>query len=149
MAFGNTVTIVGNVTRDPEMRFTPSGTALCTFGVAWNRRFERNGEQVEEVSFFDIKCWRSLAENVANSITRGARVVVVGRLDQQNWEQADGTKRSKVEIQADDVAPSLLWASVEISKNPRSGNGSSYQPASAPADRISSPVRQYPNDEPF
>ena len=65
MAFGNTVMVVGNATRDPELRFTPSGSPVCTFGLAWNRRYERGGEQVEETSFFDVTCWSSLAENVA------------------------------------------------------------------------------------
>ena len=127
MAFGNTVAIVGNATHDPELRFTPSGVPVCTFGVAWNRRYERNGEQVEETSFFDIRCWQTLAENVASSIGRGARVVVVGRLEQRSWENQDGEKRTKLEITAEEVSPSLRWASVEITKNPRTGNGAGQQ----------------------
>ncbi|MCY3785657.1 MAG: single-stranded DNA-binding protein [bacterium] len=154
MAFGNTVTIVGNATRDPELRFTPSGTPLCSFGVAWNRRFERGGEQVEEVSFFDVTCWSSLAENVAESITKGARVVVSGRLDQRSWETPEGDRRSKVEIVADDVAPSLRWASAQIHRNEfREGNGTgprggagSASPAPAAA-RSSGP--SYGDEEPF
>ena len=118
MAFGNTVNIVGNVTRDPELRYTPSGASVTNFSVAWNRRYERNGQQVEEVNFFDIVCWGSLADNVASSLTKGARVMVTGRLDQRSWETPQGEKRSKVEITADDVAPSLRWASVEIARNP-------------------------------
>ena len=122
MAFGNTVNIVGNVTRDPELRYTPSGASVTNFSVAWNRRYERNGQQVEEVNFFDIVCWGSLADNVASSLTKGARVMVTGRLDQRSWETPQGEKRSKVEITADDVAPSLRWASVEIARNPRDDN---------------------------
>jgi len=98
MAAGNTVTVVGNVTRDPELRYTPSGASVVNFGVAWNRRYERNGQQIEDVSFFDITCWSNLADNVAASITKGTRVIVTGRLDQRSWEGQNGEKRSKVEI---------------------------------------------------
>ena len=151
MAFGNTITVVGNTTRDPELRFTPSGTAKCTFGLAWNNRYERNGEQMEDVSFFDVICWSSLAENVADSITRGARVVVFGRLDQQTWEDQDGTKRNKVAIRADDVAPSLRWATAEVVKRSRTGNGSSNQnqPGAQANPARTRTANQYPNEEPF
>ena len=120
MAFDNTVTIVGNVTRDPELRFTPGGAAVANFGVAWNQK-RQDGE--EQVSFFDVTCWRNLAENVAESITKGTRVVVYGRLDQRSWETPDGDRRSKVEIIADDVSPSLKWATADITKNEYRGGG--------------------------
>lgn len=121
MAFDNTVTVVGNVTRDPELRFTPGGMAVASFGVAWNRR-KQDGD--DEVSFFDVTCFRDLAENVAESIAKGTRVVIFGSLQQRSWETQDGDKRSKVEILADDVAPSLKWASAEIRKNDRNDGGS-------------------------
>ena len=73
MAFNNNITVVGNITRDPELRFTPGGAAVANFGLAWNRK-DQNGEDV--ASFFDVTCWRSLAENVAESLTKGARVIV-------------------------------------------------------------------------
>ncbi|MFA5565050.1 MAG: single-stranded DNA-binding protein [Acidimicrobiia bacterium] len=120
MAFDNTVTVVGNVTRDPELRFTPGGMAVATFGLAWNRR-KQDGE--DEVSFFDITCFRQLAENVAESINRGSRVIVYGSLSQRSWETEDKQRRSKVEIIADDVAPSLRWATANIAKNERSDGG--------------------------
>lgn len=122
MAFGNNVQIVGNVTRDPELRYTPSGASVTNFSVAWNRRYERNGQQVEEVSFFDVVCWGTLAENVAASVSKGIRVIVEGRLDQRSWETPQGDKRSKIEITADEVSPSLRWASVEVQRNPRDDN---------------------------
>lgn len=122
MAFGNNVQIVGNVTRDPELRYTPSGASVTNFSIAWNRRYERNGQQVEDVNFFDIVCWGTLADNVAASITKGVRVIVEGRLDQRSWETPQGEKRSKVEITADEVSPSLRWASVEVARNPRDDN---------------------------
>ena len=122
MAFDNTVTIIGNVTRDPELRYLNSGTALASFGVAWNNRYkDRNGEQVEETSFFDVTCWRDLADNVAESISKGDRVIIYGRLDQRSWETQEGEKRSKVEIQADEVAPSLRWATAQVNKIRRDG----------------------------
>jgi single-strand DNA-binding protein len=122
MAFDNTLTVVGNVTRDPELRFTPGGMAVASFGLAWNKR-RQDGE--DEVSFFDVTCFRNLAENVAESVTKGSRVVVFGALSQRSWENQEGEKRSKVEIVADDVAPSLKWAAAEIRKNDRNDSGRS------------------------
>lgn len=123
MSNGNHVSIVGNLTRDPELRFTASGQATANFGVAVNRRWQnRQSQEWEEAtSFFDVVCWAQLAENAAQSLGRGSRVVVSGRLDQRSWETPDGDKRSKVEITADEVAPSLRWATVQITKNERRG----------------------------
>ena len=101
MGFDNTVTVVGNVTRDPELRFTQGGLAVANFGVAWNKK-KNDGE--DEVSFFDVTCFRQLAENVADSISKGARVVIYGTLTQRSWENQQGERRSKIEILADDVA---------------------------------------------
>ena len=119
MAFDNTVTVVGNITRDPELRFTPSGAAVANFGLAWNRK-GRDGEEV--VSFFDITAWNQLAENASESLSKGMRVMVYGRLDQRSWETQDGDRRSKVEIIADEIAPSLRWATAEVTRNARSDN---------------------------
>ncbi len=123
MANGNHVSIVGNLTRDPELRFTPSGQATAGFGVAVNRRWQnRQSQEWEEAtSFFDVVCWGQLAENTAQSLGRGSRVVVSGRLDQRSWENPEGERRSKIEITADEVAPSLRWATVQITKNERRG----------------------------
>src|SRR5271168_2808837 len=125
MANGNTVTVIGNVTRDPELRFTPSGQATASFGLAVNRRWQNRQTQEweEQVSFFDVVCWREMAENVAESLSRGARVLVTGRLDQRSWETADGDKRSKIEITADEIGPSLRWATAQVVKNERRGPG--------------------------
>jgi single-strand DNA-binding protein len=121
----NTVTLVGNVTRDPELRFTPSGQAVATFGVAVNRRWQnrQNNEWEEQTSFFDVKCWAQMAENVSESLGRGSRVIVTGRLEQRSWETEQGDKRSKVEVVADEVAPSLRWATAEVKKNEKTGPG--------------------------
>ena len=121
MANGNNITIVGNCTRDPELRFTASGQANASFGVAVNRRWQnrQTNEWEEAVSFFDVVCWRQLAENVAESITKGSRVIVTGRLDQRSWETQDGDKRSKVEIVADEIGPSLNYATAQVVRNER------------------------------
>ena len=123
MANDNNVTLTGNLTRDPELRFTPSGQAMATFGLAVNRRWQnrQTNEWEEQTSFFDVKCWAQMAENVSESLGRGNRVVVSGRLEQRSWETDQGDKRSKVEVVADEIAPSLRWATVQITRNERSG----------------------------
>jgi single-strand DNA-binding protein len=123
MSNGNHVSIVGNLTREPELRFTPTGQATATFGVAVNRRWQnrQNGEWEESTSFIDVVCWGSLAENATQSLAKGARVLVTGRLDQRSWETPEHERRSKVEITADEIAPSLRWATVVIQKNERRG----------------------------
>lgn len=122
---GNSVTIVGNITRDPELRYTPSGQANASFGLAVNRRWQNRQTQEweEATSFFDVVCWREMAEHVSESLSRGARVMVSGRLEQRSWETQDGDKRSKVEVIADEVGPSLRWATAQVTKSQRDSNG--------------------------
>jgi single-strand DNA-binding protein len=118
----NTITVVGNLTRDPELRYTPTGQAVVKFGIAVNRFYtNRNGEKVEQTDFFNVNAWRSVAVNVAESLTTGARVLVTGRLQSRNWETEDGQKRSAVEIEAEEVAASLRFATVAITKAARAG----------------------------
>jgi single-strand DNA-binding protein len=154
---GNSITIVGNITRDPELRFTPSGQANARLGVAVNRRWQdrNSGEWQEATSFFDVICWRELAENVSESLKRGARVIVTGRLEQRTWEQ-EGNKRSVVEIIADEVAPSLRWATAKVEKTERrsggdqgGGGGGSGFGRSAPAAAEQPPPYDDFGDEPF
>ena len=123
MASDNTVTLVGNITDDPELRFTPSGAAVANFTVAVNRRYKNQDGQWEDKldGFFRCSCWRDMAENVAESLKKGSRVVVVGRLQQRSWDDQDGNKRSSFEIQVDEVGPSLRWASASVTKSQRSG----------------------------
>lgn len=127
------VTIVGNVTRDAELRYTKSGLSIGSFSVAVNERQKgATGEWEDgDPSFYDVTCFRLLGESVAETIAKGDRVVVTGKLRQSRWEQ-DGQNRSKIEVIADDVAKSVLWAA--------KGN--------APADRPRTPAN-VTDDEPF
>lgn len=157
MSNGNTVTLVGNITRDPELRFTPSGQATASFGLAVNRRWQdrQSGEWQEATSFFDVVCWREMAENVSESLVRGSRVVVTGRLEQRSWENQEGERRSKVEVVADDVGPSLRWATATVTKNERRAPGEAG-PARERGDGARSGASQQPaaagyayDEEPF
>jgi len=153
----NHVTVIGNATRAPELKFTPSGQALASFGMAVNRRWQNKQTQEweENVSFFDITCWAQLAQNVADSIDKGTRIVVTGRLEQRSWETPEGDKRSKVEIIADEVAPSLRWATAEVIRNERSERSANTpttttarpKAQSLPADAEAGGYN--PGDEPF
>jgi single-strand DNA-binding protein len=153
MAMDNTVTITGNATREPELRFTPSGQAVASFGMAVNRRWQNRQTQEweEAVSFFDVTAWAQLAENAAETVAKGTRVTVTGRLDQRSWENQEGEKRSKVEIVADDVAVSLRWATAEVMRNERSdGAGSGGgRPSGGGAPRNDAPPPYNPDEEPF
>ncbi|MEA2498076.1 MAG: single-strand DNA-binding protein [Actinomycetota bacterium] len=126
MASDNCVTLVGNITDDPELRFTPSGAAVANFTVAVNRRYKNPDGQWEDKldGFFRCNCWRDMAENISESLKKGMRVMVVGRLQQRSWEDGEGNKRSVVEIQVDEVGPSLRWASASVQKSDRSGGKS-------------------------
>ena len=117
----NTITITGNLTREPEIRYTKEGQATAQLGVAVNRRWQDRATQEwqEAVSFFDVVCWRDLAENVALRLTKGMRVVVTGRLDQRSWETEDGEHRYKVEITADEIGPSLRFATADVQRTER------------------------------
>ncbi len=114
----DSITVAGNLTRDPEIRYTRDGQATTSLSLAVNRRWQNQHtkEWEEAVSFFDVVCWRELAENVALTLTKGARVVVTGRLDQRSWETDDHTFRSKVEIVAEDIGASLRFATVDTHK---------------------------------
>ena len=133
MSNGNHVSIVGNLTRDPELRFTPTGQATAGFGVAVNRRWQNRQTQEweEATSFFDVVCWGQLAENAAQSLSKGSRVLVSGRLDQRSWETAERERRSKIEITADEIAPSLRWATTVITRNERRAPDGPPVPAGA------------------
>ena len=142
------ITVVGNITRDPDLRFTASGLAVCGLGIAVNRK---RGEE-ETTSFFDVSSFGDLAEHVAE-LPKGCRVIVVGRLEQRSWDK-DGEKRSKVEIVADEIGPSLRWATAAVTKTGGTGSasgGSVGGGGARPDDGISRPggrlARSVPVDE--
>ena len=120
----NNVTVVGNLTADPELRFTASGVAMVNISVADSRRYQdRNGDWQEDTRFIRGTCWRDMAENVAESLPKGARVVISGRLKQRTWETNEGEKRSVVELDIQEIGPSLRWATATVTKTPRTGGG--------------------------
>lgn len=130
MASENTVTLVGNLTDDPELRYTPSGAAVCNFTVAVNKRFRGQDGQWEDRldGFFRCNVWREMAENLAESLQKGMRVIVVGRLQQRSWETNEGQKRYEIEVQVDEVGPALRFATAQIQRSQRSGGGSGPGP---------------------
>jgi single-strand DNA-binding protein len=116
----NSVTLIGNLVEDPELRFTPSGVAMAKLRFAVNRRYQdRNNEWQEETSFFGGTVWREMAEAVAESLTKGTRVIVTGSLEQRSWETQEGEKRSTIEVRIDDIGPSLRWATATVTKTTR------------------------------
>jgi single-strand DNA-binding protein len=126
MAAGNETVIVGNITAEPELKFTPNGAAVANFSIAWNKRFKNaNDEWDSTAHFIDVTVWRELAENCAESLQKGDRIMVIGHFEQQTWEDKDsGKNRSKLVLIADEVGPSLRWATTpDIVKNERDDNG--------------------------
>lgn len=123
MAIGDTpITVVGNLVADPELRFTPSGAAVCNFRVASTPKvFNRQSNQWEDgdALFLTVNVWRKQAENVAESLQKGMRVIVNGRLKQRRYETREGEKRSVFEVEADEVGPSLQFAYANVNRNPR------------------------------
>lgn len=130
MSGETTITMTGNVVNDPELRFTPSGAPVANFRMASTpRKFNRDTNQWEdgEPLFLGVAVWRQQAEHVAESVQRGMRIVVVGRLTQRQYDANDGTKRSSYEIQADEVAPSLLRATAVVTKAAGTTQGAPQQ----------------------
>ncbi len=122
MSNTNSVTLIGNLVDDPELRFTPSGVAMAKIRFAVNKRYQnRDGEWQEETSFFGGTCWRDMAENVAESLQKGLRVIVIGELQQRSWETQEGDKRSVVEVDIKEIGPSVRWATTTVTKTPRDG----------------------------
>jgi len=133
MAGETVITVVGNLTDDPELRFTPSGAAVANFRVASTpRTFNRQTNAWEDGDPLFLSCsvWRQAAENVAESLQRGARVVVTGRLKQRSYETREGEKRTVFELDVDEIGPSLRYATAKVTKTQRSGGGFGGAPAS-------------------
>lgn len=126
MAGETVITVVGNLTADPELRFTPSGAAVASFTVASTpRTFDRQSNEWKDGETLFMRCsvWREAAENVAESLTKGTRVIVQGRLVQRSFETREGEKRTVVEMQVDEVGPSLRYATAKVTRSQRGGGG--------------------------
>jgi single-strand DNA-binding protein len=126
MAGETVITVIGNLTGDPELRFTPSGAAVANFTVASTpRTFDRQSNEFKDGDTLFMRCsiWREAAENVAESLTKGTRVIVTGRLVQRSYETREGEKRTVVELQVDEVGPSLRYASAKVTRTQRGGGG--------------------------
>ena len=145
MAGDTVITVVGNLTDDPELRFTPSGAAVANFTVASTPRFfDKNTNDWKDGDALFLRCsiWRQAAENVAETLTKGARVIVQGRLKQRSYETREGEKRTVYELDVDEVGPSLRYATAKVAKVTRGGGGGggfgggggAPAAASAPAD---------------
>ncbi|HVX20218.1 MAG TPA: single-stranded DNA-binding protein [Acidimicrobiales bacterium] len=131
----NSTTVTGNLTREPEVRYTREGHANVQLGLAVNRRWmDRETKEWEEsTSFFDVVCWRELAENVALSLGKGMRVMVTGRLEQHSWETDQGERRSRVEIVAEEIGLSLRFTTATVARNDRAGGPPAGEGAAASA----------------
>jgi single-strand DNA-binding protein len=129
MAGDTVITVIGNLTADPELRFTPAGAAVANFTVASTPRvFDRNSNEWKDGEALFLRCniWREAAENVAESLTRGSRVIVSGRLKQRSYETREGEKRTVVELEVDEVGPSLRYATAKVAKASRGGGGGGF-----------------------
>jgi single-strand DNA-binding protein len=129
MAGETVITVVGNLTGDPELRFTPSGAAVANFTVASTpRTLDRATNEWKDGEALFLRCsiWRQAAENVAESLTRGARVVVTGRLKQRSFETKEGEKRTVMELDVDEIGPSLRYATAKVNKTSRGGGGGGF-----------------------
>jgi single-strand DNA-binding protein len=136
MPTDNYTSIVGNLVDDPELRFTNNGTAVANLRVAVTQRIQQDGTWRDgETSFFKVNVWRGLAENLADSLSKGDRVMVSGRLRQRSWETAEGEKRSVTELEADEVGASLKWATAKVERTSQRGNGTRSQGRERQAER--------------
>ena len=149
MAAGDiTVTVIGNLTNDPELRFTPSGAAVASFTVASNSRvLNKTTNEWEEGATIFMSCsvWRQYAENVAESLTKGTRVIVSGRLKQRSYETREGEKRTVMELEVEDVGPALRFATAKVNRVQRQGGGFGEGGSAAGAGSFSSA----PTDDPW
>ena len=147
----NSITLVGNLTRDPEIRFTATGRAVASFGIAVGRRYQVNGEWQEQTSYFNVTAWGQLGENAAATFTKGTRVVVTGRLEQREYTSREGEKRTAIDVIADELGPSLRWATATVVRTPKQdgqGGGSTNRPANA-GTNPGTEATPFDGEEPF
>ena len=145
-----TITIIGNLTGDPELRFTPSGAAVASFTIASTpRRYDKQTNQWVDGEALFMRCsiWRQAAENIANSLQKGQRVIVTGKLRQRSFESREGEKRTVIELEVDEVGPSLKFATAQVQKATSGGGG--FQAAQAPTAGGSDPWGTSTESAPF
>lgn len=131
MANETTITVIGNLTNDPELRFTPSGAAVANFTVASTpRTFDRNSNEWKDGEALFLRCsvWREMAENVAESLTKGMRVILSGNLTQRSYETKEGEKRTVIELDVQEIGPSLKYANAKVNRTQRNSSGNQQQP---------------------
>ncbi len=147
----NSITLVGNLTRDPEIRFTATGRAVASFGIAVGRRYQVNGEWQEQTSYFNVTAWGQLGENAAATFAKGTRVVVTGRLEQREYTSREGEKRTAIDVIADELGPSLRWATATVVRTPKQdgqGGGSAPRPTNT-GTNPGTEATPFDGEEPF
>lgn len=156
MAGDTVITVIGNLTADPELRFTPSGAAVANFTVASTpRNFDRQSNEWKDGEALFLRCsiWRQPAEHVAESLTRGTRVIVSGRLKQRSYETREGEKRTVIELEVEEIGPSLKYATAKVQRAQRSGGAPAADPwagpSAAPADDPWATAASGPAEPPF
>ena len=155
MAGETVICVVGNLTADPELRYTQGGLAVANFTIASTpRNFDRASNEWKdgEALFLRASCWREFAEHVASSLTKGTRVVAQGRLRQRSYETAEGEKRTSLELEVDEIGPSLRYATAQVVRTPRDGGQSAPQrsePVAGVSDSWAPPAGDYSGETPF
>ena len=148
----NSITLVGNLPRDPEIRFTATGRAVASFSMGVGRRYQVNGEWQEQTSWFNVTAWGQLGENAAATLVKGSRVVVTGRLEQREYTSREGEKRTAIEVVADDIGPSLRWATATVVRTPKQEGQGGGAATNRPANSGSNPGNEatpFDGEEPF
>ncbi len=148
----NSITLVGNLPRDPEIRFTATGRAVASFSMGVGRRYQVNGEWQEQTSWFNVTAWGQLGENAAATLVKGSRVVVTGRLEQREYTSREGEKRTAIDVVADDIGPSLRWATATVVRTPKTDNPGGGASNNRPANSGTNPGTEatpFDGEEPF
>ncbi len=148
----NSITLVGNLPRDPEIRFTATGRAVASFSMGVSRRYQVNGEWQEKTSWFNVTAWGQLGENAAATLVKGSRVVVTGRLEQSEYTSREGEKRTAIDVVADDIGPSLRWATATVVRTPKQEGQGGGAPTNRPGNSGTNPGNEatpFDGEEPF
>ncbi|MGO2030626.1 MAG: single-stranded DNA-binding protein [Glutamicibacter ardleyensis] len=152
MAGETVITVIGNLTADPELRFTPSGSAVANFTIASTPRIfdkQTNEHKDGEALFLRASVWREAAENVAETLTKGARVIAQGRLRSRSYDTKEGERRTVMELEVDEIGPSLRFASAKVTRTNRSGGGNGGQNRPAPQQNAPQQQSQPPANDPW